>query len=129
MASPRRGAQSVQGRAGAAARRRRRRRAARRRRRSLLLVFAALLVVAAGVAVGGGATVLALGSSCDLASLRPAPIGENSFVFAADGYLLGGIPAEQNRQRVPLRRISPWVPKATVAIEDRRFYEHGGLDV
>jgi penicillin-binding protein 1A len=128
MTPPRRGRQSVEARA-AANRRRRRRRAARRRRRSLLLVFAALVVVAAGVAVGGGGTVLALGSSCDLASLRPAPIGENSFVFAADGSLLGAIPAERNRQRVPLRRISPWVPKATIAIEDRRFYEHGGLDV
>jgi penicillin-binding protein 1A len=128
MTPPRRGAPTVEARA-AAARRRRRRRAARRRRRSLLLVFAALVVVGAGVAVGGGATVVALGSSCDLASLRPAPIGENSFVFAADGSLLGAIPAERNRQRVPLRRVSPWVPKATVAIEDRRFYEHGGLDV
>jgi penicillin-binding protein 1A len=128
MTPPRRGAPSVEARA-AAARRRRHRRAARRRRRSLLIVFAALVFVAAGVAVGGGATVLALGSSCDLASLRPAPIGENSFVFAADGSLLGAIPAERNRQRVPLRRISPWVPEATVAIEDRRFYEHGGLDV
>jgi penicillin-binding protein 1A len=113
----------------AAARRRHRRRSARRRRRSVLLVLVALAVVGAGVAVGGGATVLALGSSCDLASLRPSRIGENSFVYAADGSLLGAIPAERNRQRVPLRRVSPWVPKATVAIEDRRFYEHGGLDV
>ena len=25
-------------------------------------------------------------------------------------------------------KISKWMPKATVAIEDRRFYEHGGVD-
>jgi penicillin-binding protein 1A len=30
---------------------------------------------------------------------------------------------------VPLSKISPWMPKATVAIEDRRFYVHGGIDV
>ena len=24
--------------------------------------------------------------------------------------------------------MSPWLAKATVAIEDRRFYEHGGID-
>ena len=24
--------------------------------------------------------------------------------------------------------MSPWLPKATVAIEDRRFYQHGGID-
>ena len=27
-----------------------------------------------------------------------------------------------------LDRISPWLPKATIAIEDRRFYEHHGVD-
>ena len=25
-------------------------------------------------------------------------------------------------------RISPWLPKAAIAIEDRRFYQHGGVD-
>ena len=24
--------------------------------------------------------------------------------------------------------MSPWLPKATVAVEDRRFYQHGGVD-
>ena len=38
------------------------------------------------------------------------------------------IPAERNRQPVALDKISPWMPKATVAIEDRRFYEHNGVD-
>ena len=38
------------------------------------------------------------------------------------------IPAERNRQPVPLAQISSWMPKATVAIEDRRFYEHNGVD-
>ena len=38
------------------------------------------------------------------------------------------IPAERNRTPVTRSQISPWVPKATVAIEDRRFYQHGGVD-
>ena len=41
---------------------------------------------------------------------------------------LGSIPAEKNRQPVSLSEMSPWMGKATVAIEDRRFYEHGGID-
>ena len=73
--------------------------------------------------------VATFGSSCDLESLRPIEIGQNSFIYAADNSRLGVIPAEKNRQPVPLRKISPWMPKATVAIEDRRFYEHGGIDV
>jgi len=74
----------------------------------------------------GGA--YAFSSSCSLVSLTPVGIGQNSFVYAADNSLLGSIPAEKNRQPVPPRQISPWVSKATVAIEDRRFYQHGGVD-
>jgi penicillin-binding protein 1A len=109
------------------ARRRRRRRERRRRRPFLviLLVVAGLGVVAA---VAGGGGVYAFGSSCDLSSLHEVRIGQNTFVYAADGSLLGAIPAERNRQVVPLSRVSPWMPKATVAIEDRRFWSHGGID-
>ncbi len=84
-----------------------------------------LLFVAAGVGITGIAT---LGSSCDLNALKPVTIGENSFIYAADGTTLGAIPAEQNRQPVPLERVSPWLPKATIAIEDRSFYDHDGID-
>ena len=72
--------------------------------------------------------MLAYGSRCDLASLKQAQIGQNTFVYAADSSLLGVIPAERNRQVVALEEISPWLTKATVAIEDRRFFAHGGLD-
>jgi penicillin-binding protein 1A len=67
-------------------------------------------------------------SSCSLDSLKPVEVGQNSFVYAADGSLLGSIPAERNRQPVSLHAMASWVPKATVAIEDRRFWEHGALD-
>ncbi len=76
----------------------------------------------------GAGGVFAFGSSCDLSALHEVAIGENTFIYAADGSLLGAIPAERNRQVVPLSQVSPWMPRATVAIEDRRFYEHGGID-
>jgi len=91
----------------------------------LLSVVAGLLTVAV---IAGGGGVYAFGSSCDLSALREVRIGQNTFVYAADGSLLGAIPAERNRQVIPLERVSPWMPKATVAIEDRRFYTHGGVD-
>ncbi len=84
------------------------------------------LLIAAAAAAGGG--VYAFGSDCELGELPAESVGQNTFVYAADGSLLGSIPAEQNRQVVPLSRISAWVPKATIAIEDRRFFEHGGID-
>jgi penicillin-binding protein 1A len=78
--------------------------------------------------VAAGAAVFTLRDRCDLSALRPVKIGQNSFVYAADGSLLGAIPAERNRQVVGYRRVSPWLVGATVAIEDRRFYSHGGVD-
>ncbi len=60
--------------------------------------------------------------------LRPVAVGQNSVVYAADGSELGVIPAEHNRTPVSWGQMSSWIPKATVAIEDRRFYQHGGID-
>src|SRR5512138_2248296 len=99
-------------------RRRRRRRSGRRRPLLILLLVAAVLV--AGAAVAGAGGIYTFGSSCDLSSLREVRIGQNTFVYAADGSLLGAIPAERNRQVVPISQVSPWIPKATIAIEDRR---------
>jgi penicillin-binding protein 1A len=110
-------------------RRRKRRAQARRKQNRRVLLLAAFvgvpLVLLIGATVGGTA---AFGSSCDLNSLRPVAVGQNSFVYAADGSVLGAIPAERNRTPVSLRKIAPWMPKATIAIEDRRFYDHGGID-
>ena len=113
------------------ARRRRKRkrveRKQRRRRAAVLAVVAVfgLLFVVGGAAITGVAT---FGASCDLNSLQQVEIGSNTFIYAADNSRLGVIPAERNRQPVPLGEISPWMPKATVAIEDRRFFEHNGVD-
>jgi penicillin-binding protein 1A len=105
---------------------RRRRHRPSRRGRTLLLLSALVVLVAAGIA--GATAVITLAPRCDLSALRPTKIGQNTFVYAADGSRLGAIPAERNRQVVPLARMSRWLPLATVAIEDRRFYEHGGID-
>jgi penicillin-binding protein 1A len=93
----------------------------------MALVVIALVALAAGI--GGGAAVIAYGSSCDLDSLRSVDIGANTFVYAADGSLLGSIPAERNREPVPAKDMSLWIRKATIAIEDRRFFEHNGVDI
>src|SRR5437899_12782259 len=29
---------------------------------------------------------------------------------------------------IPLERVGLWLPRVTVALEDRRFYEHSGID-
>jgi penicillin-binding protein 1A len=119
---------------GAPPNNRRRRRTRRRRDRIgsrrfglalvLIIVLATIAILVAGVFAGASAAL----SNCNLTLLTPTPIGQNSFVYAADGSLLGAIPAERNRQPVRLEEMSDSVEHATIAIEDRRFYDHGGLD-
>src|SRR5918996_850837 len=101
----------------------------RRRRRGTLVGLAVLAAVLVVAGIGGGAAVFAYGSSCDLDSLRELKIGKNTFVYAADGSLLGSIPAEKNRESVEATDMSIWIRKATIAVEDHRFFEHGGVDV
>jgi penicillin-binding protein 1A len=109
--------------------RRQRRRGQQRRRRNITLIAAVVLLGAGAVAAAGITGAATVAPRCDLDGLRPVQIGQNSFVYAADGSLLGSIPAEKNRQPVPLHRISKWMRLATIAIEDRRFYEHSGIDL
>jgi membrane peptidoglycan carboxypeptidase len=66
--------------------------------------------------------------ACAKSSPQPRIVGGTSLLYAADGELLGSVPSPSHREPVPLRRMSRWLPEATVAIEDRRFWEHGALD-
>jgi penicillin-binding protein 1A len=110
-----------------ARKRKRAERIKRRRRAGVIIGTLAAAVVAVVVTAGLGAGA-ALSQGCDLSSLRAVQFGQNSFVYARDGSLLGSIPAERNREPVTLSHMSKWLPRASVAIEDRRFYQHGGVD-
>lgn len=51
----------------------------------------------------------------------------SSTVVTADGQHIATFYAE-NRVKVPLEEMSPFIREAIVAIEDSRFYEHPGVD-
>ncbi len=104
---------------------------------SLLGAFLATAMVmgllAAGVAIPAvGAVGTAARSGIDVFDSLPdsftaAPLSQQSRILAADGSLLA-TPYDQNRIIVPLSAVSVTMRRAQVAIEDSRFYEHGGLD-
>src|SRR5262249_19764406 len=100
----------------------------RHRKRFAHIVAGGALITLLVLVISGFTGAAVWMSSCNLSDLKPVNNGENSFVYAADGSLLGSIPAEKNRQPVPMSEMSKWVPKAIVAIEDRRFWQHGALD-
>jgi penicillin-binding protein 1A len=54
----------------------------------------------------------------------------NTYVYASNGYtVLSILRGSQARVLVPASGISPWMTHAIVAAEDKRFYEHHGVDL
>jgi penicillin-binding protein 1A len=80
-----------------------------------------------GVVIAGfiGYAAHDLPSSDSLMGPKSAPAVT---ILAADGSELGRFGADWG-DFVELRDMSPVLPQAVVAIEDRRFFEHGGMDV
>lgn len=60
--------------------------------------------------------------------LEVGPLSEPSRVLAKDGTQIASIYAE-NRKPVKLDEVADVMEEAIIAIEDSRFYEHGGVDV
>jgi penicillin-binding protein 1A len=91
-----------------------------------LTVLGISLVIAAFALVGYVLSVAA--SAPPLDSLKPVDQGASSVVFAADGSRLGYIQSDEIRTPVALKDMPESLRAATVAIEDERFYHHGGID-
>ncbi|WP_084106560.1 transglycosylase domain-containing protein [Demequina sp. NBRC 110056] len=60
--------------------------------------------------------------------LESVELPQQSNIYARDGETLLATFYSQNRVIVPLEEISPWMQKAVVAIEDKRFWVHNGVD-
>jgi penicillin-binding protein 1A len=88
-------------------------------------VFA--LIVIAVIAISSWVLDVAADAP-SLASCKPIDRGGNSTLYAADGSKLGVISSDEARTPVSIERIPKSVQLATVAIEDQRFYQHGGVD-
>ena len=104
----------------------------------LLLGFVVLSTIAgllmAGLAIPAiGATGQAAKGGVDFFNDLPSdftvsPLAQQSRILDADGKLIAN-PYDENRIIVPLKKIAKTMQNAQIAIEDARFYEHGGLDV
>ena len=99
-------------------------------RSKLLIVGAGALALVAIAAIALASWVLDVTEGAPpLSSCKHVGEGGTTTIFAADGGKLGTVRADEVRDPVPFRRMPEALRQATVAIEDQRFYEHGGADV
>ena len=75
--------------------------------------------------------VLGVAASCSvprLDELHPRALAQTSFLYAADGSLITTLHARENRVVLSRSQMTNDVRNAVVAIEDRRFFDHHGVD-
>ena len=79
------------------------------------------------------ALVAAILTGCSYQRTDIAPaipqVSESSRIYAADGSLLTVLHGEQNREVVAYAQLPSSLVNAVVAIEDKRFWNHNGVDL
>ena len=93
--------------------------------RTLLVILLAVLV-AAGIAIGKIYTMFKE-AKIDIADV--VITHENSEVKDINGNTIAVLSGDENRESIKISEMPEYLPKAFVAIEDERFYEHSGVDI
>ena len=109
------------------------------RRFFTLLLAYLIFCVAGGVVVSGFLFPAVFGINAASRNLMPAlktdnidfnvnDLPQQSRLYASDGHTVIATFYAQNRIVVPIKDVSDYMQKAVVAREDRRFFEHAGVD-
>ncbi|NMR18706.1 transglycosylase domain-containing protein [Cellulomonas fimi] len=107
---------------------------------ALALLLAFLLIAGVGGVLAAGLVLPAVAGASVVADattevfddlpteLDEQPLSQKSTVLANDGTTVLATFYLENRIVVPLEAIAPVMQQAVVATEDKRFFEHGGID-
>jgi penicillin-binding protein 1A len=90
-------------------------------------LLVALFVLFLGVGVAWGSWQNLCAACPSIAQIRTWEPVQTSKLYSHDGILIKELGVER-RTPVSIATLPPHVPQAVLAIEDRRFYRHGGLD-
>ena len=85
----------------------------------------AFIVIAAGIVVG---MLYGMWGQDFEISEEELKVAGNSILYDSEGKVLAELKGDENRKIIKLEEMSEYLPKAYVAIEDERFYEHDGVD-
>ncbi len=91
----------------------------------VLMGFGIVLLVMI-IGIGCGFLTASMNTKPDLANdIRPPA---TSIIYDIHGNEIANVHADQNRKPVKLAQVPKNLQNAFIAVEDNRFYEHGGID-
>lgn len=90
----------------------------------LILIFILICLIGAGIFAGIFFSDKFAMSKEDLLISN-----SNTFVYDSEGNLIKELTGDENRKIITLNDMPEYLPKAFIAIEDERFYEHHGVDI
>ena len=92
----------------------------------LIIIIVIAVVVGAGVGIG---LIFGLGKDDFSIDMSDLIMKENSTIVDTEGNVLAELNGDESRKIITLEEMSPYLPKAYIAIEDERFEKHHGVDI
>lgn len=90
----------------------------------LLLLFVLLILVGIGIFCG-----IFFSDKFALSKEDLLLANANTVIYDKDGNVIAELSGDENREIISIGDMSEYLPKAFVAIEDERFYNHSGVDL
>ncbi len=94
-----------------------------------IIVIAIILLLIIGAGVVAGVFFGLFGDDLKITSSDLDIKMENSVLIDANGNEIARLNGDENREIITLAEMGEYLPKAFVAIEDKRFYDHNGVDI
>lgn len=93
----------------------------------LLIIFLLLCVIGAGIIA---AMFFGLfGDEFEITKEELTVGASNTIVLDKDGNEIANLSSDEKRKTISISEMSEYLPKAYIAIEDKRFYTHNGVDM
>lgn len=100
----------------------------------LMLALKILIILILLICIAGAGVIAALffgvfGNDFEITKEDLVISASNSKIVDVNGNVIADLSGDEKRKIVSLDQMAPYLPKAYIAIEDERFYQHDGVDL
>jgi penicillin-binding protein 1A len=99
-------------------------------KKSIKRIFKIIIIITLiFLSVSGGVVIGIINSAQDIDPKELSIEGYNTYIYDKDGEYVQRLKGEKNREVVSIEQTPKYLKNAFIAIEDKRFYEHNGVDL